>query len=471
MKKNKLIYRINALVLAIGVIAATVFLNIVIEKLSAKIPMKIDLTENKIFELTEETKGVLKSLDKDVKLYYLTAPGSENTYVMQTLDMYMTQTDKLSLETKDIEKDPVFSKRFTDKGVDINSGGIIVEHGSRAKSISASSMFTGSYNQQGQWSTTGFQLEQKLTKAIAYVTSDSDSYVYFTKGHEEFGFNTLKLLLEDENKIASEIDLSLEDIPENASALYIIGPRRDFSESEIEKLHDYLKGGGKLFLTMDTTVQEPRLLMQFMDEFWGVAFTNDVIVETNSSMMLQGNPLYMIPSMGSHDITREIRDNKLRVLWPESRSIKITEKPGVTVDELASTSSSALSKPIGENMRFERQENDVEGTHVLSAALSYSDYNAKTETKIVVCGSSMFLNSQLLDDASLANRDYVYGIVRYLGDGGENAKLSIAPKSLLVRRLNLTGSQVILYIIVIAAMPALLTLLIGFLVWIRRKHL
>ena len=67
---NKLIYKINMAILIVGVVAVTMFLNIVVEALTQKVPIKIDLTENKLFELTDETKGVLKSLDKDVVLHY-----------------------------------------------------------------------------------------------------------------------------------------------------------------------------------------------------------------------------------------------------------------------------------------------------------------------------------------------------------------------------------------------------------------
>lgn len=462
-------HRINSAVLVAGVIIAAILLNIVVGALAEKIPLKIDVTENKIFELTAETKDLLSKLDKDVAVYYLVQPGNENLYVSQTVGMYTTASNKIKLESVDVVADPLFAARFKDKGIEAAAGSIVVECGGKAKLIEYMDMMETAYQASGQYSIVGFKLEQKLTNAINYVVSDKESWAYFTTGHGEIGYSTLKPIIEDENISTLEINLKTTDVPENAEALYILGPSADFSAEEIDKLDAYLSRGGRLNITFDAANGAVPNIYQYLNEFWGVTVKDDVVFESDANMIMSGNPLFLIPKLKSSDVTDSIISSKIDVIWPTTKSMAFKTTPGVTHTSIVESGSEAISRDAAAEPLTQPHENDVTGKHTLALAVTRT-FPSMPETKIVICGTTQFYATFFVEEASVANRSLLYGILRYfIGDGG--GTLSIAPKNLEVSALSMSDAQTSVYIILFGVLPAAAVLIAGLWIWIRRRHL
>ena len=51
--------------MALAVIIAAVLLNLITATLADKLPLKLDLTGNEVFQLSDETINVLKNVDRD----------------------------------------------------------------------------------------------------------------------------------------------------------------------------------------------------------------------------------------------------------------------------------------------------------------------------------------------------------------------------------------------------------------------
>ena len=69
--KKKTKFGINALISTIVTVAAVILVNAVISTVAGKIPMKIDLTKDSVYEFSDYTKEVMKKLDKEVNVYAL----------------------------------------------------------------------------------------------------------------------------------------------------------------------------------------------------------------------------------------------------------------------------------------------------------------------------------------------------------------------------------------------------------------
>ena len=74
MKNNKQIkYLINSSVIIVGAVLVTVLLNAVLVAFDSKIPLKVSLTRDEIYELTDETKEIVLNgtyiSDSDRALY------------------------------------------------------------------------------------------------------------------------------------------------------------------------------------------------------------------------------------------------------------------------------------------------------------------------------------------------------------------------------------------------------------------
>ena len=86
--------------MALAVIIAAVLLNLITATLADKLPLKLDLTGNEVFQLSDETINVLKNVDRDIDVYYFVTSGNENLYVKQTVDMYKGYSDKIHFTQK-----------------------------------------------------------------------------------------------------------------------------------------------------------------------------------------------------------------------------------------------------------------------------------------------------------------------------------------------------------------------------------
>ena len=439
-------------------------LNLFIGTLGEKFPLKLDLTQNKIFELSEETKTVLKNVDRDIDVYYFATKGNEQLYVAQTVEMYKGYTDRIRFEQKDPTADPVFAREI---GTDVTDNSIIVRCGDRTKIVDSSTIFDYTFQNQG---IIEFQLEQKLTKAIAYVQAEADTNVLFTTGHAEVGITLMKSPLEEENAQVSEINLKTTDIPDNTAAVYVIGPRRDFSADEILKLQSYLANGGALNVSLDVKASDLPVLRQYLSEYWGINYNDDIVMETDSMSILANNPFYILPQIEEHDITNSFVQKKVGIAWPETRSLYLTEKPGVTSAVLLDTTDKAVSKAATESVSFTVQEGDRTGVQTLAAAVSYIDYEKKTRTRIVATGTSLYAAKLLLSDSSVANGDFLRECFLFL-KGEDASGISIMPKNVSQNYLVLKQGEITAYTWLFAILPEVLILAAGLVIWLRRRHL
>ena len=449
---------------AVGALVIVILLNLFVGTIGDKIPMKLDLTRNKIFELSDETKNVLKNVDKDIDVYYFATKGNEQLYIAQTIDMYKGYSNKIHFEQKDPTADPVFAREF---GTDITDNSVIVRSGDRIKVVDSSAIYDYTFQQQG---IVEFQLEQKLTKAIAYVQAESDVKVFFTTGHEEAGYQFMKTPLEEENAEVEEIDLKTTDIPADTAAIYIIGPQRDFAADEVTRLQEYLANGGSLNVSLDVRVSEVPVLRQFLSEYWGINYNDDIVMETDNMSILANNPFYLLPHIEEHDITSSFLQKKVSIAWPEARSLYITEKPGVEAAALLTTTDKAVSKLAVESVSYTVEEGDKTGVQTLAVAVSYVDYDKKARTRIVATGTSLYAASLFLSDSSVANSDLLRESFIYL-KGEDSAGISITPKNVATQYLTLKQGEITAYMWIFGILPEVIILAAGLFVWLRRRHL
>ena len=97
---------------------------VVISLIVAQIPTsktQIDLSTQKMYSITDETKTALKDLDQDVTLYYIVQKGSEDDTIEKLLEHYDELSDHIKVETKDPDLYPKFTSQYTDQTVAANS--------------------------------------------------------------------------------------------------------------------------------------------------------------------------------------------------------------------------------------------------------------------------------------------------------------------------------------------------------------
>ena len=154
-----------------------------------KLPSKyteIDVSEQKLYSISDDTAEMLKDLDKDVTIYQIAQNGSEDENISKLLERYEDESDHVKVELKDPVVNPKFVSNYTNSNISSNS--LIVTCGDRYKIIDYNNIYEYQmdYNTYS-YQTTGFDGEGQITSAIAYVVSEDLPVLYTLEGHGEKG--------------------------------------------------------------------------------------------------------------------------------------------------------------------------------------------------------------------------------------------------------------------------------------------
>ena len=235
--KNKKLLKKGSYSLAFTVVilAIAVFLNLLIGELPSS-ATKIDVSENKLYSIGDETKNVASSLTEDVTLYLLAEDGSEDATLNELLTRYADLSSHIKYEKKDPVLNPSFASSYTDE--DLASNSVIVVSDKRSKVIPYSDLYESSVNYQTySMETTAFDGEGQVTSAIAYVTTEDLPILYTLTGHEENDLDSsMQSAIEKENIEVQELNLlTAGTVPEDASCLMTQSPSR-VSEEQLKEL-------------------------------------------------------------------------------------------------------------------------------------------------------------------------------------------------------------------------------------------
>ena len=91
---------------------------IIINLLAEQVPVKIDLTENRMFTLSEQTRQILDRLEQDVIIYGAAEPGKEDRMVDEVVQRYSRRSPRASVEYLDPYRQPAFIRQFDPEGGD-----------------------------------------------------------------------------------------------------------------------------------------------------------------------------------------------------------------------------------------------------------------------------------------------------------------------------------------------------------------
>ena len=476
-----------SLALTVIVLAIAVFLNLLISELPST-ATRIDVSENKLYSIGDETKSVASGLTEDVTLYLVAEDGSEDSTIDELLTRYSDLSSHITYEKKDPVLNPSFTSQYTSDEVASNS--VIVVSDKRSKVIAYSDLYESSVNYQTySMETTGFDGEGQVTSAIAYVTTDDLPVLYTLQGHEETALDSsMQSAIEKENIEIEELNLVTDgSVPEDASCLMINAPQSDLSDDETSAILTYLQNGGRAFLVSGYTTTDMPNYDSILAQY-GVSINSGVVLEGDSNHYVSGNPLYLVPEIQSTDATGSLADASTYVLMPVGQSIETSEElsEDITVSDMLTSTSSSYLKSDPENMQsLSKEDDDTDGPFTLAASIvqtvtdAASDESADDtseteteaaetkETRLVVLASSQFLTSNADSVVSGGNTKFLTTALSWMC--GQSSSISIPSKSMEISSLTLTSASTNMWsILTIAVLPAAF-LVIGGVIWLKRR--
>ena len=450
-------------------VAIIIVINMIVGNLPSKYT-QLDISSEKLYTIGDETKAMLKDLDKDVIIYQIAQSGSEDETISNLLQRYADEYDHITVEQKDPVVNPKFISEYTSDNLSSNS--LIIVCGDRNKVVNYNNIYESSleYNTYS-YKTTGFDGEGQITSAIAYVTSENLPVMYTLEGHGEQDLDsTVKEDIEKANMEIKSLNLLTEEsVPEDASCLLIDAPTTDISEDEKTALIEYLENGGKAMIFSDYTGQEMPNFDAVLENY-GVNRVDGLVFEGDSQHYAAQMPYYLVPTINSTDITSDLVSSGYYILMPYAQGIQKSEdvRDTVTIESLLTTSDSAYSKTDVNSGTLSKEDGDVDGPFDLGVSITET-VDTDKETHIIYYSTSNLLQSQVNQMVSGGNEKLVMASLSALVDTEDSTTVSIPSKSLEVSYLTLTAYDASFWkICVIGLIPGAF-LLVGFMIWLKRR--
>ncbi|MDR3161199.1 MAG: GldG family protein [Spirochaetaceae bacterium] len=487
-EKRNLRYGFVSVCITLVVIAVIVLFNVVLTALFKKYPLDIDLTEDRIFEISGETINFLENLDQDVAIYILNTEssfitGSPTEYFIQANEVirkYSQYSSRVRLEYVDLIRNPDFPSRFPDADATIND--ILIVAGDKARKLSPRDLFNIQTSYYGSYISSS-KAEQAMTSALLGVTSKKSSLAAVIGGHGELDVESFAELLRMNVWDVVTVNTITEPIPPEASLLILAAPGRDLSVEELANIDGFLEGGSnRIFFYLGSLAQggqsnpldQPSFpnLDAFLTE-WGLAVDGGVVFETDSSRIIGDSPYLSFADFVEDDYSKQVISKGLYPVLPQSRPLRLVYEAQRyrKTQVLIRSSPSAGIRPPEAPLDWNPGPQDLKADIPLLALSSSTRSNVDRETikaHVLVCGSVAAWNSSILGNINIANSGYFLDLLGRLS--GREDQLYIEDKTLGFSNLNVTAIQVIILSLIFIVLVPLAVLVTGIVVWLRRRH-
>ena len=470
-------------------IAAIIVFNVIFTALSNKYGFFVDMTDNSMYSLSEETKNLLADVREPVRIIFMSPEEDIVTGVYTSLIWNLAKSlerefDFITVDYIDTISNPGLSSKYTTTTAEsVFMTDVVVEQVSRGTFLKYSqSAFFMYDDESGEM--LGFNGELKFVSAILQLTAKDEMIMYYTTGHGETMPKALIELFTNAGFKAKQIDLAHEDLDDDARVLIIYDPTYDFigtaaedgAKSEIDKIDDFLDAFGNLMVFVNPDTPALPDLYEFLEE-WGISYKQSTIVKDKaSSLTTDGYTIsatYTTEGLGSslHKHIRENLESQPMAVVKRAMPIDIlyAEKWVAIGDAQRDVSAVLTSTPSAEAVcRGVLVGTDTYNLVTLSRESRY-DKNTLRYSYVFASGSTMFADETYLNSSSYSNNDIVYNMM--LNMGLDKVPVSIDYKKFDDSTLDITTKTATAWTVVLAVVVPVVVLGAGLLVCTRRKHL
>lgn len=470
-----------AVVFTCIVIVAVIVLNILINVIQSKIPsLSIDMSGQNLYELSESSKEFVRSIDEEVTIAVL-AP--EDIYTQADtnfneanilLKKYTAENDKIKIEYIDLSSNPTYINNYPNEN--ITSYSYIVSCGDKYKYLDVSNdLFTIGYDAStGSSYVESSNVESAVTSAIYFVTSDNQTKVAVLNGFssdsdsDSSNLSTFTSLLKSNNYEVEEINLMTEDIPEDASIAILYQPTADLTEEAVDRISNYLSNNAEtaknlFYVPPYIKVDSPNI--DSLLEEWGMSIGQGLVADTDSSYMpYPSDYYYSVYDYNGDTYTDGLKDNSKYLIGAYLRPVIIEDTSKVTA--LAMTSQSSALRSFDADDDWDPSEH-IEGSFNAGAVSTRTGDNANSN--LIVWGSELSFNTAFLNSSTFNNSDYFVNLFNTVTDR-EDSGITIESKSKESTELGIMSDQINVLGPIFTYVIPVLTIIVGLVIWIRRRH-
>ncbi len=523
---KKIKYGSMSVITIIIVTAIVIVINFMAAEMEKRSPMKIDLTGDKRYDLSEETIDVLKKLDKDVDILVTMPKSSFDTlaenqsaamsYQLQMMNQYYgtNYNDKVEVPYDMIpvilEKYEMYSKQGEGKGSvnvkyadlkvdpdaaaeyqanysggEIPSYSIVVASGKNVRVITSDEITGMLAVDEAAMQNNTFSLifagESKLTSHIMNVVDSNIIDVAIIKtanGQNIFRTDDAELVDSIENELLSKNGYSCTDVDivtdeldtEKYDMVVIPLPQNDFTEDGINKLQDFLYNDEKygknlVFIPCYTNINSPNL-----DEFladWSIRIDKTLIGDSKNYMG-QGGYQNILLNINDSESVGEVPNKSLPLIAPFSREITVLGKnnQNKVTEVLKSSQTSGILQLLAEDAEYSEQAGS-RNVAVISTREHAVDLDVYKSRVIAFGSSMMFYNEYIVQNNNYNNANVILNMLNIAN--GKEVSAVIPEKALQQNYIAPTSKESAVIKVIIVAVAAGVALA-GLAVLIRRRN-
>lgn len=483
-------YRIGLSVL-VGLVSLLAITALVNHLAVTRLRWRTDVSALRRFGLSPLTRQVLAGMTNDVKVTVLFTRDSDLYGSIEGLLREYTELQpRVHVRTVDYDAEPATALlvRAGYKLRQEDANLVLFDGGSQVVRVAETELSTYDANlnelargRQREIRRSGFKGEQLFTSALANLANTNVVRAAFVVGHDEHrtdgddplvGHSQLARLVA--SKAGAPVLLRLDgtnEVPSDVQLLVIAGPSQPFLPVEVERVGRFLAGGGRVMLTLNSTVPVRTGLEELLRD-WGIVAPPVYVADTNNTI---GSFTVVATNFASHPVTLPLARNESRLFFqrprlvgtlraedlpadaPRAQILVSTGPGGMTKSELRSGTPSfnpAIDRQFEVPMVAAAERGGVTGV-----AAGHGN------GRLLVVGDSMAFGNSALNNP--ANVDFAELSLAWLMD--RTQLLAIGPKPVVEYRLFLTPRQNrTLKWTLLGVLPGSV-LAVGFLVWFRRR--
>jgi hypothetical protein len=437
--------------------------------------------------LSPRTVGLLNSITNHVRItLYYDRLDPIYSKVTALLDEYRDRNARIHVTSMDYVRDAGAALKlredYKDRGLNVgtNKDLVIFECEGRVKAVNGRELaqYITEKDREGDPEAGPMQFRKRMmfygenlfTATLLAVLNPKPFKACYLTGHDEpsledagpGGYRTFLSILA-QNCITNEtcILVGTNRVPADCSLLIIAGPLRPLSASELEKIDDYLRQGGRMLALFNSgNLTRPSGLERVLN-YWGVGVTNAAVLDPKNTT---GHADVIAYDFAEHPVVNALNGSALQLIMPRTIGRLTGVAPladAPSVQELAFSSAAAV---------LDRGQNRGPKAFPLAVAVEKGSVKGviteRGTTRIVAVGDSIFLNNRQIESAG--NKDFLGYAVNWLLERTQLMQ-GLGPRPVTEYRLTLGAARRhTVQWLLLGAIPGA-ALAFGGVVWLRRR--
>ena len=426
-----------------------------------------DVTANKLYTLTEDTKEMIGGLQEDVAVYVLADEAAKDEDLDKTLQQIRGLSKHVTVNYIDPLANPKFYYNYVQEEPTGNS--LIVEGPKGSVVVDYNDIYQYDMNYATyQYTLTGYDGEGQILSAIARVTAQEQPKFYLIMGHDELAFEESFLkMLTKENLVYENLNLNrVDEIPEDAQGIVINAPASDYSEEDVEKILRYLDQGGNVLIAPVWTNTDMNDFAKIL-EYYGVSLVDGLIIEEDRDHYYQ-TPYWLFPDVEDTAITQRVSGGSVFVPYASGLAYE-EDADDLLYRPFLTTSSNAFSKQeIFDGEDYSRSADAVDGPFVIGLDIEKNVGEGAISRAVLVSSEQIFTSSA--DKVVPGYNMKLFGsIVSSLAE--QESSVAVPVKYFDIGYLTFDARTVFVVGFVSIIVLPLGCLIVGLVIWLRRRKL